>query len=172
MALFAGGGLTAINAFVTENSQIGRYPTNQREWSYFVKELAKLTVEYEGAFNAIGGGFLNPTTFTDILYYRYGKIVALKFPVQEDTSNAAIFSLTSLPTRIRPTATQIVPIVGLVDNGTPITTCGQCSISTTGVISLGLDGNGAGFTTSGEKGFGDVAGNTVIYTLWDATKID
>ena len=173
MALFTGGALTAVNGFIQENAQIGRYPKNQMEWNGFLQELAKLIIEYEGTFDATASGFDSAYIFTGFTYYRYGKIVMIKLPVQEETSDSAAFLFSgAIPKRIRPTVTQSVPCVGLVDNGTPITTCGQARIDTDGALAFGLDSNLGGFTTSGKKGFGDAAGNVIIYSLFDAKKIN
>lgn len=170
MALFTGD-ITAKNTFILDNASLGRYPTSQREWNEFIKELAKYIVEYEGTYSPLGTGFNGAFNF-GVTYYRYGKIVVLKFDVQEEDSNLAVFTLAAMPARIRPTVQQIVPITGLVDNNVPVTTCGQAKILTDGTIVFGIDGAEAGFATSGKKGFGDIAGNSIIYSLFDANKID
>ena len=170
MALSPGGSLTAINAFVAENGQMGKYPTNQREWNSFIQQLARMFVEYEGTYNATGGGFSTPPTFT-VTYYRYGKFVMLGFTTQEATSNAAAFSLTAMPTRIRPAVQQRVALAGLIDNGSPVS-MGEARIATNGVISISIDGASGGFTTSGQKGFGDNDGASCIFSLFDAKRID
>jgi hypothetical protein len=118
-----------------------------------------------------GTGFdTDPVSFADIPYYRYGKFVVIGFQAQEETSDSAFFTLSTIPARIRPSVPQTVPIINLVDNGTPTT--GQCTIQITGQINFGLNGNSGGFTTSGEKGFGDLGQTTVIYSLFDAERID
>lgn len=173
MALFAGGGITARNAFLEEHAQIARMPRTQRDWVGFIQALQRWSPEYEGTVDMVSAGIDSTPTFTGVLYYRYGKLVIIEFPVQEGTSNStSLFSLTSLPTRIRPTRNQIVPCPGLVDNGTPVSQCGQALVKTDGVIAFGLDNNSGGWTGSGQKGFGDVAGNCIIYSLHDAKKID
>ena len=172
MANFFSGGITKQNAFLQNNPRITRFPTNQREWNGFIQELTKLIPDYEGTYDATAAGFSGaPFAFT-ITYHRYGKLVMLRFPAQEATSNATTFSISSMPTRLRPAVTNIVPMPMLVDNGTPITTAGQARVSSDGVIIFGIDGADGGFTASGAKGFGDVAGPSIIYTLFDAERID
>ncbi len=163
--------ITARNGFLQENAQFSRMPKNDMEWSHFIRELARWRNEYEGTVDltSVSSFDDDPVTFT-ATYYRYGKIVFLNLPVQESTSDTTTFSLSALPARIRPAVVQCVPCINLVDNSAPLE--GECSISTAGVLTFSTDGTLASFTASGEKGFGDVGGPTLIYSLFDAARID
>ncbi len=57
-----------------------------------------------------------------------------------------------------------------MDNGTPVH--GECSIAANGSLSFYINGVISSFTSSGAKGFGDVATPTIVYTLFDAARID
>ena len=163
--------ITTRSGFLQENAQINHYPRDQREWTQFIRELARWRNEYEGIMDLTSNGFdADPVSFSDIPYYRYGKFVVINFQAQESTSDAALFTLSTIPARIRPAVPQTVPIINLVDNGTPTT--GQCTIQAEGQLNFGLDGNSGGFTASGAKGFGDLGQTTVIYSLFDAERID
>jgi len=164
------GDITVRSGFMQENANLSRLPKNDMEWSQFIRELARWRSEYEGTMDLTSIGFSgDPVTFADILYFRYGKIVIVKFPVQESTSDSALFQLQVIPARIRPAVSQNVPCMNLVDNGTA--TNGTCSIAVNGVLSFNLGSGSGGFTSSGDKGFGDIA-PTIIYSLFDAARID
>ena len=167
-------GITTRSGFIQEHPQLNRFPRNEREWTQFIRELGRWRQEYEGEFSVSAtSGFSGASpSFSDFQYFRYGKIVIIEFPVEENDSNAANFVTAPIPKRIRPARQQIVPCIGLIDNGNPVTTTGQCRITAAGNMHFGLDGAGAGFTTSGKKGFGDSAGNCIIYSLFDAARID
>ena len=153
-----------------ENANLSRRPRNDAEWSRFIRELARWRSEYEGTMDLTSVGFsADPVTFADILYFRYGKIVVINFLVKESTSDSALFQLSTIPKRIRPAVTQKVPCMNLVDNGTP--TYGTCGIDTLGVLNFNFESGSGGFTSSGNKGFGDVA-PTIIYSLFDAARVD
>ena len=174
MAIY-GSDITSTSRFLQNHSGIMRFPTSQREWNSFIQELSKWFLEYEGTYDAAAQGFSTVVTFTGITYYRYGKLVMIRFPVQEESSgggSATTFVLAAMPERIWPAKNQIVPITNLVDNGAPITGAGQAKIAVNGTITFGIDGADGGFTGSGNKGFGDVAAPVVIYTLFDALKSD
>ncbi len=162
--------ITARSGFLQENAQFARRPKNDAEWGNFIRELARWMQEYEGTTDLTSTGMTaDPVTFT-VTYYRYGKIVMLNLPVQESTSDDGSFFLGNLPKRIRPAVAQTVSCINLVDNGTPVQ--GECSISTAGLLTFNINGVLGSFTSSGAKGFGDVAGPTLIYSLFDAARID
>ncbi len=94
--------ITVRSGFMQENANLSRRPKNDMEWAQFIRELARWRSEYEGTVDLTSTGFTSdPVTFT-VTYYRYGKIVFLTFPVQESSSDDAVFLLSSLPERIRP----------------------------------------------------------------------
>ncbi len=162
--------ITAKNGFMQENANLSRLPKNDVEWGQFIRELARWRQEYEGATDLTSTGFSSdPVTFTTT-YYRYGKIVILNFPVQESTSDSASFFLGLLPERIRPAVAQTVSCINLVDNGTPVQ--GECLVKTDGQLQFFINGVAASFTASGAKGFGDTEVSTIIYSLFDAARID
>jgi len=163
--------ITKRSGFLQENAQINHYPIDQREWTQFIRELARWRNEYEGTvtLTSVDSFATDPDTFA-CTYYRYGKIVFLIFPNNEFGSDTATFKLQTLPDRILPAVRQHVPFAGLVDNGSSANIIGSCTVGTDGVLQFGMDGNVAGFTGSGNKGF--VANNVLAYTLFDAERID
>ena len=163
-------GITVRSGFMQENAQLHHFPKNEIEWGQFIRELARWRNEYEGTVDLVSTGLSSdPVTFT-ATYYRYGKIVILNLPVKEGTSDSTSFFLGNVPKRIRPAVSQTVSCINLVDNGTP--TRGECTIDTAGLLTFFINGVLTNFTGSGQKGFGDVAGPTLIYSLFDAARID
>lgn len=112
------------------------------------------TGTYTGAFT---GTTTDPAP--PLRWSRVGRLVALYIPQTSATSNATSFTITGAPTTIRPARAQNVQAL-VRDNGT--VAYGLASMSTGGVLTLGLGASGGVFTNSGTKG---VELQTLTYSL-------
>lgn len=113
-----------------------------------------------GTFVPTYGGFSISPALTPIVYRKNGTVVTLVFPgATNGTSNAATFTVSGMPTSIKPVANPAVsyPATGLFDNGARIAG-GLVTINAAGIVSFFKDGTLATWTTSGLKGFADFVG--------------
>lgn len=89
---------------------------------------------------------------TTITYRANQNMVSLTMPISGGTSNSAFFVLNGLPAFLRPSITQNIPCVGLVDNGTNLAG-GAAQVSPSGTVSFFKDGSFGNWTATGAKGF-------------------
>lgn len=111
-----------------------------------------------GTFTATATGLTTTQTGT-VTYQRAGKIVTLSIPFIGGTSNSTAFTLTGLPSVIRPTNTQRATLV-VTDNGTQALGLGD--VASNGTVTLSKNVSGAAFTASGSK---SVEPGTFTYLL-------
>lgn len=125
-------------------------------------EFASEVAESSGAFSPTYVGF-SATPTGDCIYIKRGDVVTLEFPVTTGTSSSTAFSITNLPSAIRPSAPRRV-LVPLIDNGSPV--IGSARILA-GTISFASDGENGTFTGSGDKGFPNNYRASITYELTD-----
>jgi hypothetical protein len=118
-------------------------------------EVAGMT----GTYTATATGMTTSPTGT-VKYTAFGGMVVLDIPAIVGTSNSTAFTLTGMPSPIRPAVDKDV-LVRIQDNGAAITS-GYARIKTTGVIEVYASPNGAAFTSSGQKA---ISTNSISYTL-------
>lgn len=121
-----------------------------------------------GTFTPGYSGFsVNPAG--TISYRKSGGIVTLTFAIGTGTSNSTQFIITGLPAIIRTvTLNQVIPCVGLVDNGTTLAAIGIAQMQGTqiGFYKVASSLGGAGdWTAAGAKGFGTNCFVTLVYAL-------
>ena len=88
----------------------------------------------EGTYTATATGMTTSPTGT-VTFVRVGNMVTMELPTISGTSNATSFTLTGMPTTIRPSAARIVLTRGQ-DNGSGAWFYGVAVIDTGGVITL------------------------------------
>lgn len=117
-----------------------------------------------GSFTATATGITGSPTGTAV-WAKMGNVVILSLPaITANTSTAATFTLTGLPSEIQPTRTWNIPINFAEDNGAG--TAGTAQINNaSGTITLfkGIATTGSSWTASGNKGL--LAQNTMVYGL-------
>lgn len=122
-----------------------------------VFELITPAITVYGSFTATWTGFSAAPGSTTIKYRKNGTLITLLMPQTFGTSNSVQFLMNGLPAILTPTVNSLiglVPIVGLLDSGAAVTTCGSCVATTTGSIQFWKDATGsANWTASGNKGF-------------------
>lgn len=109
------------------------------------------TLDYyrKDAFTATATGMTtSPTGIVN--YTRVGNIVTLDFPLISGTSNNTQFTLTGMPTNIRPVGAGKRVLVRITDNSGAIS-LGTAHIQTSGVIDIGVGAASSAFTASGTK---------------------
>ena len=126
----------------------------------------QMTTGTSGNWALTGLGF-DPVLEGTVYWNLSGSTVTLRLAFSTQTSNSVNFTINNIPEALWPATNQIVPVVGLVDNGVDLTDVSCAKITTSGNILFGIDAtnpDGGGFTTSGAKG---VQSNTVSlkYTL-------
>ena len=121
-----------------------------------------------GVFTPGYSGFsVNPTG--TINYRKSGGIAALTFAIGTGTSNSTQFVITGLPTAVQTvTLNQVIPCIGLVDNGTALAAIGLAKMQGSQIsfykAAASLTGTGD-FTNTGTKGFGTNCFATLVYAL-------
>lgn len=113
----------------------------------------------EGTFTATASGMTTSPTGT-VKYTRIGNQVTLDLPGISGTSNATTFTLSGMPTQLRPAAAKAALAV-VQDNGAAFV-YGKIVANTDGSLTLSKDANGSAFTASGTKA---IAVLSVTYTL-------
>jgi hypothetical protein len=111
-----------------------------------------------GSFTATATG-LTTTVTGSIKYQRAGKMVTLSIPEISGTSNSVDFTLTGMPTVLRPAFPQRT-LCAVTDNGTQ--SLGLADIATNGTIVLYQNISAGVFTSSGTKA---VRQGTITYLL-------
>lgn len=104
-----------------------------------------------GTFQGTFTGFSDPAPVVTCKYVRLGNLVHILVPDRVATSNATTFTMTGIPSAIRP-GTDQSNTLELVDFGTEF--IGTAVIRTNGEVRFEKNGNPGGFTNSGEKGTG------------------
>lgn len=154
-----------------QNPSIQRRPGTQRQWNGFIQELDKRLNGEQGAFTPIWTGFSSDPSNGICYWKKTGALVLLSMTMGgRGTSDATTFSITGIPTIIRPasggTAVQyLLPIVGLVDNN--IESWGTANVTSAGVVNFGYEGSAqTTWTASGSKGF-DTSSSTRLTIIYD-----
>jgi len=153
-----------------QNPSLQRMPTTQRQWIDFIKELDTHLAGETDAFTPTWTGFSSDPSGGVVYWKKVGTLVVMSFSISAvGTSNATTFSITGIPTAVTPisggTAVQIVvPIVGVVDNGTE--SWGTAAVNSSSIINFGFkDTDFTSWTNSGNKGFNTSASTkaTIMY---------
>ena len=163
---------------LTNNPNITRMPTTQREWGTFIRELNKWVKNETGIWSPIFTGFsADPTDLTYAVaatcwWHRYGQMVHLQFNFDWGTSDDNDFSITNLPDIITPRDDQQYHIRGLMDNNAVIDT-GSIEIKSTGVINFYTTEQTGTWTALSNKGFvtQNVTKASLIYSLRSPEKL-
>jgi hypothetical protein len=109
-------------------------------------------------------GFVTPPASTSITYRRTGNLAAITFLAQTGVSNAVTFQLSGLPALITSSViSQLVPCLGLTDNGAVVTSASVAQVNAAGTINFFKDPSLGNWTNAGNKGFN--ANTTVVYPL-------
>lgn len=165
------GGVPSDFEYLTDerlptNPGITRMPTNQREWSAFVRELDKRIKNISDGFAPTFSGFSSDPSNPFIWYHRYGQLVMMEFHIGLGTSNNSIFYVNNLPEIITPKYDVHVPYYNSVNNGTQATGPANAEIKANGTIRFWPDTTGSGWTSSGNKGISASAGDKMAMTYW------
>ena len=162
---------------VTRIGSIGRMPQDQRQWSSFIHELDKIIKNETGTFDVGGSataqftGFSVDPTASSIWWHRYGQIIHLEFNIGTGTSNTTAFTITGIPTVIRPRDDCTYPLFGLYDNGAALTS-GSVRVGSDGTLTFYSDHADGAWTGSSTKGFAPSIGSKgLLYSLRNPAKL-
>jgi hypothetical protein len=114
------------------------------------------------SFSPTFGGFSSPPTGT-IRYIIQGNVVHVWIQVGQGTSNGVTFTITNWPEALRTVYGQLIPIVGLVDNGGN-SSWGSIQIVNSATAVLYYNEIETGWTASGAKGFDTSSGSFVSFS--------
>lgn len=114
-------------------------------------DLVSFEVGGSGTFQGTFTGFSGTAPVVTCQYVRLGNLVHLLIPDRIGTSNATTFTMTGIPSAIRPGNDQSNALE-LLDSGTEF--IGTAIIRTDGSVRFEKDGSATGFTNSGQKGTG------------------
>ncbi len=107
-----------------------------------------------GTFTPVYNGFsADPTG--DVSWAISNNVATLRFPADDGTSDSSLFTITNLPDALVPNATKRIPIAHLQDSGAFVSA--SINLPASGVSTILVfeaDGDSAGWTASGAKGFG------------------
>lgn len=118
-------------------------------------------LDYESTFTATGTGFTATVNGTG-RFRREGRHATVYLPTSlTGTSNTTAFTITGMPTDIRPARNQSFPVL-ITDNG--VNAFGWAVVATTGTITLAptAANNAAGWTNAGTKA---IAEQVLTYSL-------
>lgn len=105
----------------------------------------------EGSFAVSATGPFAAESVT-VRYYRYGKIVALQFPIMikagNNTAAAITLDMSNIPSSIRPAINMTFPASIVRDNGSDQATPGVLYLPTSGNASIFLNAGDSTFTNS------------------------
>lgn len=162
---------------MTRIGSIKRMPETQRQWSAFVRDLNKLFKNETGTFDisstdtAKFTGFSSDPATSSIWWHREGQTVHLEFNIGTGTSDATDFTVTGLPTVIRPRDDSTYPLFGLYDNDAALTT-GSIKVGSDGTLTFYTDQEDGAWTGSGTKGFtAGLGAKGFMYSLRDPVKL-
>ena len=162
---------------LTNNSNITRMPTTQREWSTFVRELNKWIKNETGNFDVGGSATAQFTGFSvdpadaNIWWHRYGQMVHMQFHFTTGTSDTAAFTITGVPEIIRPRDNSVVLCHDLIDSGAAVSHVGVVQVGSNGVLTFYPNAYTGGWTSSGLKGFSISGFSSIIYSLRSPEKL-
>lgn len=111
--------------------------------------LDSFEVGGSGTFQGTLTGFSGVAPTVTCKYIRIGNVIHLLIPSRTATSDSTAFTMTGVPTEIRP-GTDQVNAISLLDAGTEF--IGTAVVRTNGDIRFEKDGSSTGFTNSGQKG--------------------
>jgi len=158
-------------------TSISRAPQSERGWGNFVRELNKIIKNETGTFDisstddAKFTGFSADPATSSIWWHRYGQIVHLEFNIGTGDSDATDFTITGIPTVIRPRDDCIYPLFGLYDNGAAIAS-GSIKVGSDGTLTFYTDQEDGAWTGSSTKGFTSGLGvKGLMYSLRNPTKL-
>lgn len=100
------------------------------------------------------GGSTGSLTLT---WQKMGNFVTLSIPALSATTgtgSANLISDTALAAAVRPTASENVPVIGIVNNGAVVGPAGAIVVGTDGIITLKRDGASTAFTNTAVAGTG------------------
>lgn len=133
---------------------------------YTIDGVPRIQENFEaGSFECTWVGFSVDPAEETILYYRLGRLVCIDFPTgteTQGTSNATGYSLSGVPTALRPATAQYFFLPHLIDAGAHIN--GSIKVDTDGTMEFGYGAghDAAGWTNSGTKGLG-------VFNTWNMT---
>lgn len=157
---FASGSLTS--ASVTLGVGTSCYITKTDTNIWVQSTITGIAYEFSSYTGTTGG--LSAIITGLVIYRRVGEIVALYVQSNiQGTSDSTDFTIVGMPSSIRPASNRIVMSANMIDNGAQ--KGGWVTVQSDGtlVFGTGIDGNAAGFTSTGIKGLG--AGWNVVYSL-------
>lgn len=127
-------------------------------------ELITPAVSLIKAATITWAGFVTPPASPSITYRRTGNLAAITFLAQTGVSNALTFQLNGLPALITSSVvSQLVPCLGLTDNGSVVTSASVAQVNASGSINFFKDPSLGNWTNTGNKGFN--ANTTIVYPL-------
>lgn len=156
--------------FFRNNPIIQRIPTDQVGWSFFIQELTNSIFEQKGSFTPTWSGFSTNPVAGIVYWTRSASMVTLTISTANlGTSNAATFQITNLPQILQPTVTQTVAVNTLVNNGN--VGWGNAIISGATIDFAFQDTDGASWTATGTKGFGNSSSTftSITYSINTST---
>lgn len=140
------GGTITATGLITTNGQVN-FPSTQN-----LSSDANTLDDYrEGTFTATATGMTTSPT-GDVDYLRIGGLVVLQIPTISGTSNATTFTLTGIPTELRPSVTRRI-FARMQDAGTAYVVA-YVDVNADGTITCKKDVGGSAFTASGTKSIG------------------
>lgn len=152
-------------------------PKSERQWTAFIRNLGKLVKNETGTFDisstdtAKFTGFSTDPTTSSIWWHRYGQIVHLEFNIGTGTSDATDFTVTEIPTVLRPRDDCTYPLFGLYDNGAALTS-GSIKVGSDGTLTFYTDHEDGAWTGSSTKGFTTGLGaKGFMYSLREPQKL-
>lgn len=130
-------------------------PSDLQAWDAGISQFVSIA-PLSGAFTGTLTGISGTPAVACKWAITAGRLVTLQVAGVTGTSNSTAFTLTGLPTVIRP-ATLLNQYLGcpygaLANNGVTSGANGNCEITTGGVMTFLLNGNPAGWTATGVKG--------------------
>lgn len=160
------------------NRSLAIYPQGQRQWNAFIQELQKWIKDETGTFDISSSddakftGFSTDPTTSSIWWHRYGQMVHMEFNIGTGTSDATDFTITGIPTVIRPRDDCTYPLYGLFDNGAVIADRGSVKVAADGTLTFFTDHSDGAWTGGATvKGFETSKGaKALMYSLRNPPK--
>ncbi len=162
---------------MTRVRSIRQGPRTQRQWNSFIRELNKIVKNETGTFDISSSddasftGFSTDPTTSSIWWHRFGQIVHLEFNIGTGDSDTTAFTVTGIPTVIRPRDDCTYPLFGLYDNGAALS-AGSVKVGADGTLTFYTDHADGGWTDSSTKGFtASLGAKGLMYSLRNPTKL-
>lgn len=116
-----------------------------------------------GSFTPVFQGFSSDPSGSDTTYTIHGKLVSVRINHGTGTSDDTGFSMTNIPTAIRPSTSIMCPLNNLTDNG--VQGWGNVFVDSAGSFNFYFEGTASTWTASGTKGFGSSGLSVFTYPL-------